>query len=763
MVRAITAAAVVIILCLGTAWAADEGFRDLLKDDPVSQKAQKEAEITKHFKSAMNLLEKAKYPEAKAELEAALTLSPEPMLARKLRNETSQQVILGTFTAAPFDTIDVLKQFLAIAEKGRREWMQDKARIAELVDTVIKGEFDRMWVAIHELETAGHYAVPQLVERLKDANRETRSKVSMALIANGPPAVLPLCEALKSSDPLSKQQIVFILGQIKDSRALPALAAAAGASPALKADALETIKAITGTADIRPAAVYYLDLAESYYKRRIEVQQSGADDYVIWTWDDKAQKLNSRAVPEYAFYLEMAEKCCYEAAALDPSFDAVFPQLVCIYYQQLHVCNLLADAAAKGRAELSEDEIAGIKARRDRVAEILRTAPALGKQHYYGALKLALADKNDPVASMCAEELRRLGSSADLPVPVVGKNGGRNITEVAANADPLIAALDSPDKEVRYRAAATLASLAGRSFDNAEKVANIVCQALGERGTLVALVANADIQVVNQLKGDLKNLGYIVDTAADANAAVAAAFVVPMKDVLILDAAFDKAIATLAGDYRTRNIPFVIVGDQAAAKDLKEKYGDKLLGVVGKPVDAAALRKLLNQAVSAEIKETSKGFALRMNHLAAQTLANVDVATTSLPMQSAEGALIRALELPDEIRLEAMIALGNIGSAAAQPGLALVAKDTKNSQEARVGALEALAAIGVKLGGLTSGVTETAEQLLLDADAQIRNAAARLIGVAASTASPVKRLIGDAKWVGAAAAPAPKEPAAKAK
>ena|GEM_PF-6394095 len=760
MVRVLTAAAITLLLAFTSSFAAEEGYENLL-DDPAGKPTAQDTEITKEFRAAVRLLEAAgrstdaadklkKFEAARIALEKVLSMRPGSELARKLRNDVKEQVITQIFLEAPPETLDKVKEFLGLAEQGRRDWLRDQDRIAELIKDVTKGQFDEMWVAIYKLKAAGQHAAPLLVEALKTGDRDTRTKVSMTLIASGPPVVGPLVEALKIQDDAVKQEVIFILGQIGDARALPGLAALArkGKAATVRDDALAAINKIADEA-LKSAPVYYLDQAEAYYRKRFDVLQRADEDYIVWDWDAKGKKLTGRKVPEYAFYLETAEKLCYEAIALNEHFDDAYSLLICVYYQQLHVCNNLLAAAEKAQADtLTEAEIAGIGARKSRIDEILRTAPALGKQHMYGALRLALTHENVAVAVSCSNALRQLGSTADLPVLPVGDpdDGPR---EIVAYADPLVAALYADNKQVRYNAASTLAGMADRTFDGVERVIPTLCDALGERGARVALVADADGQVINKIKGDLEADGYIVDTAHSVEGTFNVAYAVPMKDVLIVDATFKKAIDTFLIDYRSRNVPIILLTSEENAEEAAAVYEEKVNGFVSKPVKRSELNTALLAAYRSVEEDTGKTLALSMNYMAAKALANVDVDTTILPMDEAVPALVGALDLPDEVRLEAMQALSNIAPATgeAQHGLALVAANTGNSVEARLAALEALTATGAKHGGTTASVKDLAEKLLVDKEPPVRSAAARLIGSAAQSISPVKRLISDARWV----------------
>ena len=752
MVRALTAAAMIFLLAIGLSWAAEEGSKDAAAGTATEAvaAADQNPEMVKAFNAAVDLLEQKKYDEGRAALDKVLAMNPSSSLALKLRNQAKMQAIMAAFMEGPPETMGSIKRFFSLAERGRREWLRDQTRIGELAAALsAASEPAQVWTAIAELKTAGQHAVPQIVEAIRKSKPESHTNLDMALLAGGTTVVPPLCEALNVKDDLVKQEIIFVLGQIKDTRALPALAAIAGGDylPSVKENAEDAVKRIAGPENLKSATEYCLTQAQDYYRKKYDVRQSPYDDFIIWSWDDKNQILAGRIVPEYAFYLEMTEKLCYQALGLNPAFESAYPLLLCSYFQQLNTYDSMLEAAGKGALpDLSQEDLAGLKARRERVAAILSTATALGKQHFYGALALALSEGNYSTAVACEGVLRQLGSATDLPVIVTGKDD-RNMPVVAAQADPLVKALESENKQVRYNAAVSLSTMATRRFPGYEKVVYTLCEALGERGARVALVADPDLQVTNQLKSDLAEDGYIVDVAADADSALNAAYSVPVKDALIVDCTFKKAIDRFLVDYRSGKLPIILLCTQENLNDAKASYEGKVTGFAFKPVEVAALKSQIDAAFKAGKDTSGKALALDMNYMAAKALANIDPSSTVLPLGEALDALVKALALPDEVKLEALKALGNIAADGPQQDLIAVAADAANQPAVRLAALDALTAIAIKHGTVVPGVRDVAEKLLADADPAVREAAARLLGAAAYSTEPVKQLLADPKWV----------------
>lgn len=319
---------------------------------------------------------------------------------------------------------------------------------------------------------------------------------------------------------------------------------------------------------------------------------------------------------------------------------------------------------------------------------------------------------------------------------------------VALNASPLIDALDSPVKQVRYHAAAAVAKFGSRvQFRNADKVIPLLCQALSERGARVALVAAPDVQVVNLVRSSLAQKGYIVDAATDVVRAANLALSAPTKDVLIIDASMTATIKILLRDFRTASQPLILIAEEGQERDVKDALKGRLTGVLSKPVDEPTIAGALDTLLAAVPPPPAKTLAARFNLLAAEALASIDVRTTAYPIAEATPSLINALELPDDVRLPVMRCLGNIGAADAVVALTLVARSAGQTEPARLGAIDAIDRISRKAGAMDPKAKELLDQLLLDQSTAVRHAAAVALGANDPSDSALKRLLADPKDV----------------
>ena len=313
---------------------------------------------------------------------------------------------------------------------------------------------------------------------------------------------------------------------------------------------------------------------------------------------------------------------------------------------------------------------------------------------------------------------------------------------VLLDAASLTQALDSPSKQVRYYAAAALAKLAGKvPFENADKVIPLLSQALSERGARVALIASEDVQTANILKQELARRGYIVDIATSETAAVNVALSAPLKDIILLDAAMNKAFKMLVRDYRTAGQAKVLIAPEGQVADLRAALGTRVAGFVSTPVDANAAVSVLDEVLKGLPAPAAKHLAAEFNLLASEALAAVCVMKSSLPLADATPALINALKLPDDVKLPCMAALTKVGAVEAVPALSLIARSGGGSPKARVTAIKTIDAISRKAGAMDPKAKALMDLLLLDSDLNVQNAAAIALGANDPVDSALKRLL----------------------
>ncbi|MFP4057974.1 MAG: HEAT repeat domain-containing protein [Candidatus Brocadiia bacterium] len=131
------------------------------------------------------------------------------------------------------EQIDELIAQLGSEEPSQRAAAAEKLGIAgveraipSLVPMLDDPDEDAQWKATVALGTMGEPAVPKLIEALSHPQERARWKAESALKMMGEEAVPRLIEALQDRRARIRQSAAYLLGQIKDPRALQGLAAA---------------------------------------------------------------------------------------------------------------------------------------------------------------------------------------------------------------------------------------------------------------------------------------------------------------------------------------------------------------------------------------------------------------------------------------------------------------------------------------------------------------------------------------------------------
>jgi hypothetical protein len=194
---------------------------------------------------------------------------------------------------------DVLKELLRRGRIYQTEIRHSDAYITKVMDKLEASEEERV-VATSELVAIGPLAVPHLVIRMND-NRQDLMRVycRIALTKMGYRSVVPLTEALNSSDDALVQSVSSVLADIGDPRALPKLKQLAengDSSDTVKRVVINTIAAIQkksggegASADVASADRLYFMEASRYFRGDARVQDEViANESLMWRWDEEA-------------------------------------------------------------------------------------------------------------------------------------------------------------------------------------------------------------------------------------------------------------------------------------------------------------------------------------------------------------------------------------------------------------------------------------------------------------------------------------------
>ncbi|MHC5012345.1 MAG: hypothetical protein ACYTG6_15610, partial [Planctomycetota bacterium] len=297
---------------------------------------------------------------------------------------------------------------------------------------------------------------------------------------------------------------------------------------------------------------------------------------------------------------------------------------------------------------------------------------------------------------------------------------------------PMVAALESEDKNVRYAAAVALLMVdPGTPYPGAEMVVELAAQAAATGSARQVLVIEPDAETRAKLIRDLGEGKLMVITEATGIRGFRRALEVGTFDAIVVraklpDMLVSSLITELRQDFRTQQTPIVISGTEVELTEAKAMFDTKVQGyTTADPINVGTVR----DAASGSMNDDQKR-ALHLSQFACMGLGMINPAATAYAnYAAAEGALIGVVESdkPDNIRLAALAALSRIGSAASADALVKTFTGTANATPVRVAAAGALgrifkgqAAPGAVFDGLLGGFG--------DENAAIRAAAGTALG-----------------------------------
>ena len=559
--------------------AAAEG--DGPKTDPNFPGAD---QARSYFAEGVQQYRAGRYKEAAVSFHTALKQDPDNKLVYEFYLACGDALVVQMQDKDVLD--DVLKDILRRARIYQKQMRRDPAYINLLIGKLEKSQEERV-VASLELAAVGPWAVPHLVVAMSDnPQEERRTYCRVVLTKMGGRAVQPLSVALASEDQRQVRSVALVLGDLADPRALPGLLRCQireGHEDVTKQVLANSIKAICERSQIaQMPSAEDLHLAEAlrYFRGGPEVRDElSSAEALIWRWNaagEGADKLTPVRVPSYAWNELVAEEMLFYGLAAYPTTSAFHPALAAVYAAEI--------SEAQQRERLSKERTMPASAGEDSGDAIAERVAALGEQHHRvrmagaenlcRAVQQALASERFDVAVALLRILQERDIArpeAVLPAPGAGLNPDKP-------GSVLIAALDHPEKMIRYQAAITLASLdpdaggkasatearqlaaqlaesikkdnersneeliaklqkvidggAVAGYQGSEKVIPTLAEALGEWGVRVVLVVDPDYRARNAARAALQSKGFMVVTAADGFEAMNRLAEAPVKDAV---------------------------------------------------------------------------------------------------------------------------------------------------------------------------------------------------------------------------------------
>ncbi len=472
-------------------------------------------------------------------------------------------------------------------ESGRLDLARDADRIAQAIE-MLGGTLRQKRLGEARLAAAGEYAAPALLKVITDGNDERlKTAVRRVLRDIGLEAVTPLGVALPNLDPTSQRVVADLLGEIGYAHAGPYLLEAAGQSNTSQAARDAAMQAYNQVAD-GPAELSeaYAGLSREYFGRASFLTPYPLESVNnVWSYDTHVG-LVATGVPTEIFADVMSMRTAAKALEADGSSGRALSLFVASNLRRENNLPGGASDPVYGDLPYSPDFYATV----------------FGTQNNMEVLALAL-DVQD--TTLIRDSIAALNKTT----------GGSNLVAAASGRQPLLEALNYPDRRVQYESALVLGNaLPTTTFAGDERVVTTLASAVRTGGDSFAVVIAADAEDQRVAAGRLTAEGYtIVGQGSNLNELGGEIARSTAVDVVVVDhtnvAEARRIIEELRVSPRTVVAPILVMAPDYDLPPFARDYqADPRVKVVRKGLgDAAfysALEEVLESGSGGRISET---------------------------------------------------------------------------------------------------------------------------------------------------------------
>jgi HEAT repeat protein len=619
-------------------------------------------------------------------------------------------------------TLKAVQDWTKLYETSIQTLRVDDAYIREMAGK-LTGDGPTVDAGMARLKQMSEFAVPHIVRLMADTQDAARRVTCRkALLMLGRAAVLPTVEALGSPDESLRIVLLGVLGELQDARALAAvcrLARDRETAPRVREAAMGALVRIAarprqGLELSKTPSVNYYQLSDAYlHELDFTLPAVDGDKLPLWTWSAEKKWVTCALVPHKLYNELLAEAACYDGLLLDKEDLSLRAMAIAVYFAQKF--ELVGSDDSDVRRSLDLAILVG------------------GKQALQKCLEKALFDGDAEIAIQAAQALGEVGA---------GK--GFSLIEQLKEANPLLAALDDPDRAVRFAAACAVVTCqpsgmpempdahnayrTGR-FDNYMKVLPAISWGLMyELPSRTVLIIHPSTDVINYYKGELRKLGHVVVDAATLQDGMNLAAGLPTPDVVFLAPEFMDELDGLRGMLGSPRVPVVLLAPAGAAQ---ADAGPVIAGMLVDRAPVDNIKLVLAKTLDVPEKKLVSDLLGHISARAATGLAQVVPAASPLPMKSVAPALCRALtSTDDDVRIPALHALGRVAAGENTLNVLAVATDARAQKPVRLAALDALARILEAQDQVPPGVFAELVPVSSDKDTDVAIAAGRAIAVA---------------------------------
>jgi HEAT repeat protein len=577
------------------------------------------------------------------------------------------------------DLASLASSLVSSYEKGKLEIARDPDEIAKAIK-MLTGNARARVLGAERLKAASEYAVPQLLAALLDNRGDAvlAAEAQNVLTAMGSRAVQPLCAALLGLDGVGQERVAMVLGDIGYPASLAYMAELRETTKnAAVRSACERGLARFNEVNGVPSSELYLALAERFAMQSADVTSFPQDEFqLIWDFAPSVG-LTMTAIRTPVYHEAMAMRSVERALNLNTEN----PEAVALW------------VASNFKREIETPEGYENPVYSSERKNAMYYAVASGAQSCQRVLARAIDGKNTPLARKAIAALSKTA-------------GGSSLWSSGLTRQPLLEAINYPNRRVQYEAAMVLGGAHPReAFAGSERVVPTLAGAIREASERNAVVFASSVEVYQAVRGMVEKAGYKVlpygKTMNDIAQPLATAAAVDLIVTANLNAEqASNAVGEVRANAKLAASPIVILATQDNVPDLRKRYSTDS-GIAVRPSAAGESAVL---ATIKEISDSTTGGPISADESSAYSLQALSVlrdlavgGNQILKVEDAAQSLMSSLGDPrPAVRMDVAEVISRIDQQATQKALADAA--FKATGEERVGMLGKLGSSARRYG-----------------------------------------------------------------
>ncbi len=691
--------------------------------------AQIRPDVEQLLNEGLSLLRQDQLDAAQQKFEKALMLDVTSEEALAWIEKVGYQQLLASLRGDNGTLEGQLKTLMELSSTEVRRRESDPSRIDAALSAYFSSgdRLEKTKALIEAVNTHGVYLLPGLVARTAEADAPVRVAAILAIVKLADDAVLPLCRVLQSTEVRQVQAAISALQRVGNPAAVPSLLFVAETHPdsLVRVAAREAANKLSSSNQSAVGAL--LEQANRFYNDSSYLTRSYHDP-LIWVID--GENLSHQACEGWELNELRAGQLIGDALAIDPGSQNAHVLAACNLMARFAEFAEVADVVAAQVADGSADEsrIAKIRSRELEMELVKSQAYAIAGSVLLDAVDLAVEERRPDVATELIQAVQSFVTPGTRAESIPGA---------------LSRALKFDHRGVRFAAAECIAYMNPRGgYSAGDEVIDHLNEGLTTAGRRVALTVFPKEEDHLHAASILERANVSSWNDTTAIGGLERALALP-KDLIVLapgleDMPTAQLIRRLRSDYRTRNIPIIVMSDDADLAENEATYASEEDGilVINRSIDPLRLRDSLLAGILEGSKAEDEMIAAR----AAEAIRYLAARETGFDLSSSELALVSALENPnDTVRIPACRALASLGVKRAEGALVRILQEgDATTPELQVAALKALGDVfrGADIQPATRSVLESMGS---SSNVQIQRAAHRAKGMIPGSGGDIRR------------------------